>query len=188
MGMMLVALAEASESVIPIKAVGVSANGWITAIVGVIASIIGTGGVYGIFKGLALLHEQRNARAKLDNEAASIVRKEMMEFNAALQKRVDDLEKAGREERKRWDDEMAAIRRGHAEEVISVRNGYEEEIRSLRLEIEGLRRQMAQWATSSQAAVELSKTAPTATRKRLDNSGMGEILRGAFDVPGVGEE
>lgn len=187
MGIITLAL-QASETAVPIKAVGVSANGYITAIVGIVVSFMGAGGLYGIFKGLAFMAEQKNNRAKIDNDAAMVVRREMMEFNEKLQLRIDKLEETGRDDRKRFDEEMANVRRLHAEEVIAVRKGYEGEIRDLREEIVGLRRQMAQWQQTSQVATSLSERAPTAAMRRVDASGMGDILRDAFEVPGVGQD
>lgn len=185
----MIALAvAATDTAVATKVVGVSANGYITAIVGVIVSFMGAGGLYGIFKGLAFMAEQKNNRAKIDNDAATVVRREMMEFNEKLQTRIDKLEETGRDDRKRFDEEMANVRRLHAEEVIAVRKGYEGEIRDLREEIVGLRRQMAQWQSTSGTAQSLSERAPTAAMKRVDASGMGGILREAFDVPGVGED
>jgi len=154
----------------------------------IIIATLGGGGLWGMFRGIALLWKMSNESKKLESDAAAAVRREMMEFNAQLQKRIEDLEKAGREERKRWDDEMAAIRKMHAEEVIQVRNGYENEIRGLRDEISGLRRQMAQWSQTSEAAVSLSRTAPTSALKRAGDAGIGDLLRKAYEVAGVGED
>jgi len=167
--------------------------GWTwTATIQLVSLIFGTGIGGGLLwttaKGVSLLWQKSIDARKMDNDAAAAVRREMMEFNAQLQKRIEDLEKAGREERKRWDDEMAGLRKLHAEEVIQVRNGYEGEIRALREEISGLRRQMAQWSQTSEAAISLSKTAPTSAIKRAGDAGIGDLLRKAYEVPGVGED
>lgn len=154
----------------------------------IVTVLLGGGGLYGVARGLALLWKMSNESRKQDSDAATTVRREMMEFNAALQARITALEDSGREERKRFDDEIAATRKEHAQEVISIRKGYETQIRELREELNGLRRQMAQWAQSSRSAQILGKTAPTSAMKQVEDAGLGDVLRGMYDIKGTGED
>lgn len=139
-------------------------------------------------KAIALQIDKKNETKKQDSEAASALRGEMMEFNAALQKRIEGLEQTGRDDRKRFDEELASTRRMHSEEVINIRNGYENEIRGLREEIAGLRRQMGQWQNTSVTAQRLSKHAPTSAIKMAEDTAIGDLLRSAYELPSVGED
>jgi len=157
--------------------------GWTwSATVGVIQLIVGApigGGFLWIgSKAIALQIDKKNETKKQEIDAAAALRGEMMEFNAALQKRVEGLEQTGRDDRKRFDDELSTTRRQHAEEVINIRNGYETEIRALRDEITALRRQMIQWQQASGRAMPLG---PNANSRSVED--MGEVLRDAFPVP-----
>lgn len=124
----------------------------ISAIQAIVTVLLGGGGLYGIARGVALLWRIANDRAKQDNDAAAAVRKEMMEISDRQQKRIDDLERTGREERKHFDEEMASLRKAHAEEMARLRlthaeemamqrRIHEDEMRKLRDEVLGIHRQ-----------------------------------------------
>jgi len=118
----------------------------------VLQALFGGGVLYGIARAVALLWRLANERSKQDNDAAAAVRKEMMEISDRQQKRIDDLEKAGREERAHFDKEMSELRKAHAEEMARLRlthaeemamqrRIHEDEMRKLRDEVLGIHRQ-----------------------------------------------
>ncbi len=155
--------------------------GWTwTATIGAIQTVVLSGGfatlVWGMFKGISLLWQRNNESKKLDVDAAMALRKEMAEITERQQVRIDGLEAAGREDRKRFDDEMAALRKAHAAEVAEMRGRYESEIRSLRDEIAGYHRQLIQWQQTSGRAVPLA-------RPKADAEAVGDLLRSTFPTP-----
>lgn len=154
----------------------------IGAVQTVLIAVLGGGGVWGIFRGIGLLWKQSNETKKLDNDAAISLRKEMAEITERQQKRIDGLEDAGREDRKRFDDEMTALRKSHAAEVAELRGRYEVEIRGLRDEIAGYHRQLIAWQQASGKAVSL----PPLVKPSADVSDIGEVLNSAFPVRDVG--
>ena len=161
-------------------AVGWTATATIQTIQTIIVALVGGGGLYGIARAIALLWRMANDRARQDNEAAQAVRREMMEMNDKLQKRVDDLERIAREERRLHSEEMDLLRKNHAEETLAIRSHYEKEIRAMRDEIGGLHRQMLQMQETSQAAIVLGPKAPTASGRKADEIGIGGTLRRAY--------
>lgn len=195
--MIALAIGAAGEAVSPVKVTSISPNGWITAVVGAIGILLGSGGVYGIFKGLALMVSEKNKRAQIDNDAAAVVRKEMLEISDRQQKRIDDLERAGLEERRKSAEdmaalrmdhakEMAAIRLAHAEEMAALRDRHEKEMRALRDEIMGAQRDLIQSQQSSGRMASVGT--PSKAVKRAVDSGLGEALDKAFSLPGTDGE
>jgi hypothetical protein len=176
-------------SAVPVSP-GWSPTTTISAIQAIITVLLGGGGLYGIARGVALLWRIANDRAKQDNDAAAAVRKEMMEISDRQQKRIDDLEKSGREERAHFDREMAELRKAHAEEMARLRLAHseemalqrrihEDEMRKLRDEVIGINRQ-AIARDQSAGRPTVVGNGKSAVSRATEN--FGQALR-ALDVP-----
>lgn len=113
------------------------------ATMGALTNLILGGGAVGIISAIlksgVALKRIANERAKQDAQRDSDRWRELLEFNKALQDRVDDLEGALREERKRCDLEMNVLRD----------------------RVEGLQKSLLQHAASLGNMVAMSGNAPT---------------------------
>jgi len=166
---------------------------WVNIALTLLVAVLGSGGLWGIFRGVALLWKMNNESKKQDNDAAAGVRREMMEISERQQKRIDELEKSGREERGHFDrelaeirkahaEEMAAIRLAHAAEMASLREKHAEEMRALRDEVIGAHRNLIQAQQSSGKAVRISKSVPGQSNPELD-----ALIDRMGDLPNAGE-
>ncbi len=168
--------------------------GWTpTATIGVVQTfaivIFGGGGLYGLARAVALLWRMWNESKKLDSDGAAAVRKEMMDLNERQTQLIVKLEDDLRDERRRCDDETTELRKSHASEMAQLRKSHVEEMRMLHERIEGLHRQMVQMQRTTGQVIRQGANSPT-TNSRIpsDSSGIGEVLRQTYDIPGTGDE
>lgn len=148
----------------PVDAVPVN-PGWswtatLTVIQTVVIAVLGGGGLWGVFRGIALLWRMNNESKKQEADIAAALRKEMAEITERQQKRIDALEIAATEERKR-----------HVEEMSAMRIHYEGEISNLRGQITRLTHQLFTMQQDSGKAV------------KMTTADVGDTLRSAFPVP-----
>lgn len=178
----------ASGAAVHVQPVGMSSAAWVGVVQTIITAVFGSGVIYGMARGLALLWKMWNESKKLDADGAAAVRKEMMDLNDRQNQRISLLEKDLRDERKRCDDETDAIRKAHGEEMASLRKLHADEIRELHTRIEGLHRQMVQMQKYQTPESARTMNAPTTTaRMGSDTQGIGEVLKQTYGIPGVGE-
>lgn len=137
------------------------APGWtptatVSAINGLITVVLGGGGLWGLFRAIALLWRIYNQRAEQDALKDAAFRKELAEQNDRLTARIEKLEGEVSAERRRCDEEVLALRRQHAEEV-----------QGLRQQVEAMQRIIIQWQVSTGAMIGVPASAVPSSMTRF---------------------
>ena len=164
----VVELSAAAAQAVPVTNVGWTNTATVSAIQTIVVTLLGSGGLYGLFRGVALLLKIANQRAAQDDSRDAQVRREMAELNDKQTARIEKLEAEIRDERRRCDEEVAGLRKEHAEEV-----------RELRAQIDAMQRIILQWQISTGQMLSLPPgSAPKA----------GEAIERLAQIKGVGEQ
>ena len=171
---------------VAVQNVGWTYSATVQVIQVIVTLLLGSGGLYGIARGVALLWRMNNETKKQDTDAAAAVRREMMDLNDRQNRRIDTLEQALRDERKRCDEETDALRKAHISEMGQLRQLHAEEVRDLHVRMEGLHAQMVTMQQATGRAIQLGANAPKAAA-RIPDPDTGANLRQAFGGPETGD-
>lgn len=134
---------------IPVTNTGWSWAASMGAIQNLLIAVLGGGGLVGVLKHLSERRKMENERSAQDDTKDATLRKELSDLTDRLTARIGKLEGDVSDERRRCDEELAAVRKAHGEEMAAQRLTHADEMRDLRKQLDGLQRMIIQWQIST---------------------------------------